>query len=276
MLLAEYSFHPREAVALEALEDEVQGLLASLQKNGQIWGEAVIGHVSGAIQVCLQVPARDALARRHYSEWVRRDLDRVLALCSREPTWSVVDDRPDLLSGATWEADTSLYLFTHLADRTSAVCSGANGKPVPLYLLPLSQQVREDLVFWAGDYRTLDELQIRCGQLEIPAYRQLAEVGSELTNIGRTLSNTVEEATGLHTYYFLMRYWGREKGENQGRCPGCGEAWSTPKPRGEKGLARFDFRCEPCRLVSGETVSLDDEAGAAIGEWPVSGVDAGI
>jgi hypothetical protein len=34
MLLAEYSFHPREAVALEALEDEVQGLLASLQKNG--------------------------------------------------------------------------------------------------------------------------------------------------------------------------------------------------------------------------------------------------
>jgi hypothetical protein len=64
-----------------------------------------------------------------------------------------------------------------------------------------------------------------------------------------------------------MRYWGREQGEAERRCPSCGGDWVTPAPEGAKGLAWFDFRCELCRLVSHLADSFESKARAAIGEW---------
>jgi predicted nucleic acid-binding Zn ribbon protein len=267
MLLCEYSFKPREDVDIEVLEDEVQGLLGSLSKNGQIWGDEAIGHEDGTVKVWLNVPRPDALSEKHRTEWVCQTFERVRALCETEPEWRIADDRASRTRGETWQAGSGLYLFTHMFDKTSPVCAGKTGEPIPLYLLPVSQNVRESLFAWAGNYRTLDDLQIGCGPLEIHAYRQLAEVGSELSESGRSLCRTLEDATGQPSYYYLMRYWGREEGEDARRCPSCGGAWATPAPDDGKGLAWFDFRCKPCRLVSHLAVSFESRAKAAIGEW---------
>jgi predicted nucleic acid-binding Zn ribbon protein len=200
MLLCEYTFSPRNSVELNALEDEVRGLLDSLSKNGQIWGEEVIGHQDGSVKVWLNVPRPDALSDEHRTDWGRQAYDRVAALCETGPAWRIADDRADTACEETWQAGAGLYLFTRMFDKTSPVCAGNTGEPIPLYLLPTTQEVRERLFFWARNYRTHDELQLGCGPLEIPAYRQLAEVGSELSDEGRSLCRIVEDTTGQPTY----------------------------------------------------------------------------
>ena len=68
-----------------------------------------------------------------------------------------------------------------------------------------------------------DLLQLECGPLEIAAYRELAEPCSALAREGRALAASVEQATGVPTYYYLLRYWGRPS-EHDRPCPGCGAA----------------------------------------------------
>jgi len=267
MLICEYTFAPKEPSTLNALEDEVVGLLGSLEKNGQIWGSEVFGHVEGSLRVVFTVPRSDALSDRYKSEWVLRAEKRVRPLCDREPTWHVIDDRANEQIVERWMDSESLYLFTHMFDHTSPVCSGSDGEPVPLYLLDVKQETRQALVAWAGEFRQLDELQLGCGPLEIAAYTEVATPASELAKSGRELCRDVEEATGKPTYYYLMRHWGRETGEADRLCPGCGKKWAASAKEGERGIAWFDFRCAPCRLVSHVAVSFDSEKFSEIGEW---------
>ena len=78
----------------------------------------------------------------------------------------------------------------------------------------------------------------------------------------------VESATGVPTYYYLMRYWGRKVGEENRLCPGCGGAWRTEIPPDRvKRFRDFTFQCPKCRLVSHMADSYDDDRHAGIGEW---------
>jgi len=63
------------------------------------------------------------------------------------------------------------------------------------------------------------------GALEIPAYKKLADPTSELSVNGRELCARIEKATQKPTYYFLMRYWGRNDGEATRSRPLCGAKW---------------------------------------------------
>ena len=267
MLLCEYTFAPGQESDRSSLRDEVEGLLGALRNNGQIWGEEVLGLVDGALKVWLNVPRADALSEEHSNDSVREALHEVEALCATNPTWNVVDDRADLARKETWQDSDRLFLFTHLLDKTSPVCDGSTGRPVPSYLLPVSSETRWELERWAETYRTLDEIQMGCGPLEVMAYRQLAESDSDQSERGRSLCKALEEATGKPTFYYLMRHWGHLEGESARPCPGCGQAWARPASVGGKGIAWFDFRCDPCRLVSHMATSFDSEALAAIGEW---------
>lgn len=268
MLMCEYDFEPRNADALEELADQVVCFLGSLERNGQTWGTEVIGHVDGAVRAVLTVPRADALSDQHKSERVRRAEKGVSALCARPPAWRVVDDRAAVPGSERWRDSATFYLFTHMFDATSPLCAGSDGQPVPLYLVDVDLDVREALVRWARDYRQLDELQLGCGPLEIPAYREVATPDSGCAIAGRELCQTIEHATGKATYYYLLRHWGRELGETTRLCPGCGAAWAQRAGEESRGLAWFDFRCDPCRLVSHLAVSFESPELARIGEWP--------
>lgn len=265
VLIAEYAFLPLSGKRDE-LVDAVDALFAGLHQNGQIWGDHVAGWVEGARRVTCRVPGCDSLDDRHASAIVRNALASVRALCAEPPQWSVVDDRTG--DPRSWRDEKSLYFFTHVFEQTSPVCAGTDGDPIPLYLLPLSEETREQLFSWMKKYRMYDEVQLDCGPLELDAYRQLADPHAELSQDGRELARDVELAIGFPTYYYLMRYWGRP-GDEDRPCPGCGGEWQTPvRDRSTKGLDRFEFRCEPCRLVSHKASSLDEDSGhPEIGEW---------
>ncbi len=56
---------------------------------------------------------------------------------------------------------------------------------------------------------------MRSGAVEIPAYRQLADPNSLLSEDGRRLCREVESRTGIPTFYYLLRYWGRSKDDDE-------------------------------------------------------------
>jgi predicted nucleic acid-binding Zn ribbon protein len=96
----------------------------------------------------------------------------------------------------------------------------------------------------------------------------MADPNSKLAQDGRDLCRGLETATGLPTFYYLHRYWGRPKGEEDRLCPGCGGKWRTGAATGGKRLFwQFDFRCDPCRLVSHFGVSTDGGRHTRIGEF---------
>lgn len=55
-------------------------------------------------------------------------------------------------------------------------------------------------------------------------------------------------------------------GEAERVCPECGGRWKQKSGEG-RGMDWFDFRCEPCRLVSHLASTTEDERHARIGEY---------
>jgi predicted nucleic acid-binding Zn ribbon protein len=249
------------------LEDRADALLAALRKNGQICGEHVSGWIDGQWRATAYAADEDALATRFFSESAKGDLAEVSAYCSHRPVFNIVDDAPPTRR-PPWRRAGSLYLFAHAFDVASPAYSGRDRSPVPLHLLPLGDTQRQDICSWQTSYRQHDGLWLDCGELEIRAYRQLADPASELSTLGRELCRAIEQSTGLPTYYYLMRHWGRKQGEQRRKCPLCGKSWQN-RTAGKTGreLNWFDFRCLRCRLVSDVAATDEDERHASIGEY---------
>ncbi len=69
---------------------------------------------------------------------------------------------------------------------------------------------------------------------------------------GRELCTLVEELTDVPTYYYLFRHNARSiESELRRRCPIGDEQWLLDKPDG-----LYDFRCNPCRLLSNVVFSI--------------------
>ena len=219
-----------------------------LVQAGQIVKEYFVTWVNQQLVAHVGQTGPGAVGLRYHSKYGKEELKKVSDLFGQPPCWSIIDDeipkrRP------TWKGAPSLYLFTAALAKDSCVCRGDGKRPIPIYLLPLKDDIKEDLGRWERDYLAHDELWLSSGALEIPVYRQMAEPTSQLAQLGRGLCQQLEQATGLPTYYYLIRFWGRSKGEEHRSCPGCNRDWSRPHPSGRP-FHEFDFRCEPCRLVS--------------------------
>lgn len=249
------------------LEDRADSFLAALRKNGQIYGAHVSGWIDGRLRATTYTADEDALGTKCFSEWAQGDLREVTAYCSHRPVFNIVDDTPRNRR-PPWRKAGSLYLFTQSLDVASPVCSGKDRSPVPLHLLALRDQERQDICNWQTSYRQHDGIWLGCGKLEMPAYRQLADPQSELSSGGRELCETIEQSTRLPTYYYLMRHWGRKKGEERRKCPDCGRSWQN-RTAGKTGreLNWFDFRCLRCRLVSHMASTTEDQRHATVGEY---------
>jgi predicted nucleic acid-binding Zn ribbon protein len=248
--------------------DVAESYLAALLHNGQILGDYLFAPCKGKLVAYTHVARSNALAKRYHSQWGISCLQDVVNIFGQVPQYGIIqDDFPKRFP--SWKKSSSLYLFTHAFDDTSPVCCGDSGSPIPLYLLPISDQTREDLYFWTRYYKEHDNIWLSSGALEIPAYKQTADPRSELSVIGRELCQEIETSTGKNTFYYLHRYWGRNVGEQDRLCPMCGRRWRTSlKKSPELHFWKFSFRCIRCRLVSHYADSFDDERHAAIGEYP--------
>lgn len=268
MILANVTFGSLRGKPREELEDAADYYLSSLFKAGQICGTRFLTLTKGKLNAHVLLAAPEAMNLRFHSAWGKKNLSEVVKLFGREPVWKILDDDAGRTS-SKWRGAPFLYLFTNAFDWYSPVCRG-DGKrsvPVPLFTLPVSDEIKEDLYRWQKSYRRHDNLWLESGALEIPAYRQLADPNSMLSEEGRKLCREIESGTGISTFYYLNRYWGRSKGEDDRACPGCGGAWRTSVDADEKTFREFHFRCESCRLVSHLGVSTDGGRHVRIGEF---------
>jgi predicted nucleic acid-binding Zn ribbon protein len=267
MILAQVKFGRQRKSTKEQLADVAESYLSSLLKAGQICGEYLLAWTDGILNAHLLLAGSNAFRAKNHSRYGRIELAKVKEAFDKLPNWTVLDDdcpkRP-----LTWKDAPFLYLFTHAFDSAAPVSHGKSGTPIPLYTIPIPFEDKEHLFFWQQSYRRLDNIQLECGALEIAAYRQLADPKSELSKRGRDLCRRIEARTKVPTYYYLMRYWARPKGEEDRRCPGCGNVWKVERPKGlPKRFHHFDFCCDNCRLVSHFGDSTNGGHRVRIGEF---------
>jgi predicted nucleic acid-binding Zn ribbon protein len=259
-MLCEYTFAPAGSgdEARRELDDWVGALFSRYRKNGQVWGPVVTGWVEGTLRATFHVPSPDALDDKHQSKGVATALEKVVGLCKDEPAWRVVGE-DDSASEGVGDAK-ALFLKTDMFSDTSPVFEGSEGTPVPLFQLPIDWHVRENLQSWMRRAQLHDELWINSGRLESVAYAELSDPSSALAGEGRELARTLEEVTGIATYYFLKHYWGRREADKLDVCPSCNEAWAAESMgTGSQGIDGFAYRCDTCRIVSEQATATSQE-----------------
>ena len=266
MLLARLSFIPHVEHEEAELVAAAEAYLGTLQKNGQICGANVTGWSEGIYRAYVQLSHRNAAELRYLSKWGRKNLASVKRQFGAEPVCEILDDEAPARS-PTWKSAPTLYLFTHFLHVASPVFHGGRGKPLPLQLLPVSERLREELFDWSQSCRYHDRIFLESGALELAAYDQLANPGSELIQHGRELTRELETAVGKPGYVYLLRHWGHPDDEDDRPCPCCGNPWrdpGSPMPAREP-FHKFHFRCEPCRLVSHRGVTFEANKNWKIG-----------
>lgn len=253
MFAAEGHFVPHPDCDRQMLLDTVERYLTALRENGQLCGEAVSGWWRGALRVIVYAAATDALGDAQHSEAGRALRDEAADLCAEPPTWEITDDdAEDAVDVVDWRHESALYLYTHAFLHTSCVRCGSSGRPVPAYRLPLTDEQRRELHYWAAAYRQYERVWLDSSELETPAFQQLSDARSDLATRGRKLCQIIEAATEVPTFYSLDYYADQKERQRVQRCPDCGANWFGGEKHGrspEDGIEWFDFRCDRCRLV---------------------------
>jgi predicted nucleic acid-binding Zn ribbon protein len=267
MYLAQITFGvPRQALPPDQLEDLILSYLIFLHKNGQITNDYLYTLSAGSYLAYANLVRPDALRQQYHSKYALTELERLQVTFGKNPDWQILTDQP---SSEFHDFQTSTFLYlAPTPDTISPVGCGDTGQRLPLYLIDIDIEQRDRLFLWTREYNRTDGLFMYSGELEIPAYRQLASPHSGLATEGRNYAGRIEAATGIPTYYYLTRYYGRGDAERDRTCPSCNGEWllqenlSPPKT-----FWRFPFRCPHCRLVSHIADAAYDDEFATIGEF---------
>ena len=249
------------------IENTAESHLVALLRNGQLCGKYTFGWVRGSLNAYVYLSRPNASDKRFSSEWGKDSLARVSETFGRAPRWTVLEDEAPKRF-PNWTSAPAFYLFTTWTIHNPPIRRMDNGSPIPTYMLPLSDSQKDDVYRWARSYHNHDRIWTDSDVLEIPAYKQLVEPDSELSLYGREICKVIEKATGVPTFYYLHRYWGR-KGENKTRlCPSCGKKWRVKDNTEFPGSFLYlVFQCRKCRLVSHAACTDDDARHARIGEY---------
>jgi len=247
MFDAEVTFAPKTSAQVSRLAELVWNFARSLLSNGQIADDYSVSVKRTIVRLLCVVPEKHSLETRFHDKFARKALRQAADLIKDNPK-TVITGVADQTPGAcNCQTHTSLHLFTHCFDDGSPLACGDCRQPVPLYRFPgLERELRDAALRWQWAYQACDNLWIHSGFGENWSYRQLSALDSGLNKDGLDLREGLEAALQLPVFYYLMRYRGRGAAAERKRpCPKCGGSWLLPESKGG-----FDFRCEPCRLLS--------------------------
>ena len=140
-----------------------------------------------------------------------------------------------------------MLLYTSFLHSCSPLRCGDHFAPIPLYRLPaVANGDHKQIIKWQEDWEACDQLQMNGSIAEHAALHEIGEVGSRLHRRGSDLARRLELLSGIPTYYYLYRVGGLSAAEERARPALAVVVHGRWPPLHEI----FDFRCEPCRLVS--------------------------
>lgn len=254
MYVVQLDFPCRGGVDEEAWELAWR-LLGAWAQGGQLMGESWPEfEKEGAFRVIALLPDRDALDPRHDSQYAQKARQVWQEKMGCEPVATILGRDYASCPPCDCSSRSALILFTHMNDVGSPLRCGGCFAPVPLFRIPHTDDCGYyQLLCWADDYRSCDSLQMNCTVGERFAERQLFAVDSALSREGCRLREKIESLTSVPTYYFLLKMRGVDLARERARtCPRCGGEWLLDR----RWHDHFDFRCDPCRLVSNVAHSL--------------------
>ncbi|MCA9408376.1 MAG: DUF2310 family Zn-ribbon-containing protein [Candidatus Omnitrophica bacterium] len=256
-----------KSLSTDDIDNLICEFISQLQRRGQVGGtEYNWSKIKGEIRSFVQMAHPKALSEQHHSKWNKETIKKLENAFGAKPQWNIVDDDiPSKFQRLT--SVKRLVLFTTMFEYINCIYDMDSKKMFPLYQLSLTDEQIEDINRWISAYKLHDQMWLLSGKLEILAYKQWVEAHSELNKHGRELSALTEEATGIPTYYHLMRYWGSKEDEDKRKCPGCHKKWRNKSVgMGEESFLEFPYICDKCRLVSYYPFSFDNQRYAKIGE----------
>ena len=236
----------------DAASDAIEILLSALRMNGQVCGkEFPVAVTTSGYAATVLIPEWTSLDATNHNDYVRNGLQRVREAGLSEPEHLIAEDM-DGAGACRCDSPPSYVLYTTYVSLESPLRCGGCFLPVPLYRIPPTKDKEyNDIIQWQSYYQACDTLQMNCTPMERAALRQLSRLDSGLSKAGLEVCGRIYEATRIPTYYHLHRERGRSVRQEKKRlCSGCQGEWLLP--------ARwhlFDFRCDPCRLLS--TVAWD-------------------
>jgi predicted nucleic acid-binding Zn ribbon protein len=248
-------------------EELVDLYLSALHHSGQIAGVYNILWETGDLKAYADISRPDAMRRKYHSSEGSKRLDEIIDLFGAEPDWNVLEDNvPKRFP--SWKSSPFLYFHVDWQVFSAPIHTGKDGSDIPAYLLPIDETTRHNIHCWQGHYVDHYGIWMATGELETPAYKQLTDPVSELSEYGRDLCLEVEKAVSIPAYYYLERFWGRKENESNRPCPSCGKKWRVDR-RDSANLEfwQFPFRCDRCRLVSHDAAICEDDRYARIGEF---------
>ncbi len=250
MYTAELTFECYQDTTLDAVNHAITGLIDALRYNGQILGREFPTSIQEGIFVTRVVcPEEDSLHARYHSTTVKQQLKAlsqagILAPRIKITGMDLHSDNTDPCTEPNWQ-----ILYTHYLSTCSPLRCGEHFAPIPLYKIPKANQNddHQALLRWQVDWACSDELQMHGTTLAAPSMAEISSSDSQLNQTGRRLSQQLEQQSGIPTYYYLYHLGKQDKDKELTRkCPGCGGDWH--QEAAIHGI--FDFKCDPCRLLS--------------------------
>lgn len=206
----------------------------------------------------VMTPESHALEPRHNNVYVDRALEKLAEAGFRPPVILRHGAVHTSAEPCGCHQRRSLILYTTYTALESCLRRGDCFHPIPLYSLPYQDStptksaLHDRLIWWVSNYQACDRLQMNCQVGERFGLREISRHDSALSKNGRDICRDISALSGTPTYYYLYRYHGLGKTAERNRpCPACGTIWALP----ERIHHLFDFKCEPCHLLSNIALS---------------------
>jgi predicted nucleic acid-binding Zn ribbon protein len=237
----------------ENLVDEFLFLLSCFRKSGQLQSDNEASYiVDNSIKCNIATLEKNSLEKKHNTEWVNKQLDKIEKLCSSKLQIKTLGKTFKNYTGVCrCKKHDFLILFTHFLNNAGPVDCGNCFKPIPLYkIIELNQGIRQEILCWEQDYQSCDKLQIHCTVGEKWATKQMSDSKSQLSKEGIEICRKIQDLTDIPTYYYLYNYRNIKIEKDKKRpCPSCNGKWILEK----KLNTLYDFKCDNCNLISSIT-----------------------
>jgi len=249
MYIQEVSIEIKTKVNQDELVEEFDLLMNYYRGSGQTQGKIESQYIKDKKIVSYPFTLeKNSLNSKNNNFYVNRQAKKLEELCgSKLKIETKGTNYQSYKSPCTCKKSDYYILTTNYVTILSPIKCGSCNKSVPLYKLPIYYDYGYmPILSWESNFIACDTLQMNCEVGEKWALNQMEKLSSSLTKQGRKICSSIEEKTGIPTFYYLMNY-NLFKGDTLDRtCPSCNQKWSLNKP--EHNL--YDFKCQKCRLIS--------------------------
>lgn len=246
MFTFEYRFYPKNFLEphISEFNDEMVWFLSALENNGQILSAYQNTVVFNDCYACRVVaPEKDSLDEKYFNRYCSECFQSVTAMSTNSPELLFVGQNFETEECCSCSEINSYILYTsHLSEAPPIIC-GKCRKSVPLYKFPKTYDSEEywDIRWWQRLYQACDT-QYMGGVGERHGYKMMNDPHSTLSKEGLKFCVYMEERVGKPFYYFLFKYYSK----NKFICPKCGKPWINEN----RTEPDFEYVCQTCKFVS--------------------------